>query len=71
MAKSRSSHMAERKSHGVSYRKLAGEFGTSKSQAHRIVKAEASQGRQAMIARGVTETKPDMLRDGFVRGGKA
>jgi transposase len=55
----RKQHMARRKSQGVTYRELAGEFGTSKSSAHRALTqggvpgtmTQASNQRRGQVAR--------------------
>lgn len=55
MSDPRAQHMARRKAHGVPYRDLADEFGTSKSTAHRKVKAQEKPVKKATPPAGPTK----------------
>jgi transposase len=58
-------HMAKRQAQGLSYRKVAGEFGVSKSTAHRKLAS------QKPMAAPVEKIKPEEIKQGFQKLGSA
>lgn len=58
-------HMAKRQAQGVSYRSLAGEFGTSKSTAQRKLAPKKP------MAAPVKKISPEEIKQGFTKIGSA
>jgi transcriptional regulator with XRE-family HTH domain len=66
MKSPKTEHMAQRQAAGLSYRKLAGEFGVSKSTAHRALKDKTDG-----FSKPVKKPKGFSLKDGFTKMGSA
>lgn len=66
MTAKRDDHLARRRGHGVTIRKLAEEFGMSKSAVHR--KLATSYGDQTAGQR--LRMRNDVIRDGYIKMGK-